>query len=132
MADGILWGAMALVVVTLVMRMFRGGKPASGERVSLREIHPYHCVSIESPASACVAARRLEGQRFLASEAPSLPLPGCSSLNCTCVYTHFDDRRHQVRRDRWSSKAQQSPSAEVERRSSGGRRRTDRLYDPAN
>ena len=61
----------------------------------------YHGVSVKTNGKyMCEAAFYLEGTRFLAHEAPSLPLIGCAdSRNCACVYKHFDDRRTSVRRD---------------------------------
>ena len=62
----------------------------------------YHGVSVKTNGRyLCEAAYYLEDSRFLAHEAPSLPLIGCvDSRNCTCVYKHFDDRRTgSVRRE---------------------------------
>lgn len=58
----------------------------------------FHCVAVRRGPSACSAARRLSGARFLAREAPLLPLPGCDALACQCRYLHFDDRREDERR----------------------------------
>lgn len=132
MAEGILWGALAIVVAMTMMRLFRRGKTEADERVALGDVHPYHCVGVTATSSACVAARKLQGQRFLANEAPRLPLQGCSSLDCTCVYAHFDDRRHHARRDPWSHQALAIEPEQVERRVSRGRRKTDGMYHPAN
>lgn len=132
MAETILWGALAVGIAMALMRLFGRGRGEAGGRSSVRDLHPYHCVAIESPATACAAARQLKGQRFLASEAPSLPLSGCSSLNCTCVYAHFDDRRHHVRRDAWAHRAIDLESPKDERRVLRGRRKTDDVYHPAN
>ena len=53
----------------------------------------YHAVSIKPGAYACRAANEIAGQRFLASEAPSIPLPGCTANECDCHFTHHNDRR---------------------------------------
>ena len=134
MAEGIVWGALALILVTAMVRFFDRSKPAPSEPVALRELHPYHCVSIKSASNACAVARRLEGLRFLAHEAPTLPLPGCSALNCTCTYAHHDDRRHHARRNIWSPRPQHgAPDAEgeLDRRATAGRRKTDGVFHPA-
>jgi hypothetical protein len=60
----------------------------------------YHAVGITPGPRCCAAARTLEGRRFLSREAPTLPLKGCTSGNCTCRYEHFDDRRKGPRRAR--------------------------------
>ena len=62
----------------------------------------YQGVSVKTNGKyMCEAAFYLEGTRFLAHEAPSLPLHGCAdSQKCRCVYKHFHDRRTGVvRRD---------------------------------
>ena len=61
----------------------------------------FHGASIDSRNQVmCNAAAELHGRRFLADEAPSLPLAACPTpSNCQCFYTHFDDRRTGLRRD---------------------------------
>ena len=53
----------------------------------------YHAVSIKPGAYACGEANEIAGERFLASEAPEIPLPGCTSSNCECHFVHHKDRR---------------------------------------
>ncbi len=61
----------------------------------------FHGVSIDSRNQVmCNAAAELHGRRFLADEAPRLPLDAClTPSTCHCVYKHFDDRRTGLRRD---------------------------------
>ena len=61
----------------------------------------FHGISIKTHGDfQCAAAIDLCGRRFLADEAPSLPLDGCADQqNCQCVYEHFDDRRTILRRE---------------------------------
>lgn len=135
MAEIILWCVAALVVVAAAMRLSGRGRAVAHEpeeRIVLRDMHPHHCVAITPCADACAAARRLQGLRFLANEAPRLPLPRCSSLNCSCVYAHFDDRRHHARRDPYLHPALEMSRVQEERRVSPGRRKTDGLYHPVN
>jgi hypothetical protein len=54
---------------------------------------PFPAVSVRCTGSSCEAAKALKGQRFLAKEAPGLPLRDCSSAHCTCKYAHHFDRR---------------------------------------
>jgi hypothetical protein len=61
-------------------------------RVSSRS-DAYHAVSIKPGAYACSAANEMAGERFLATEAPEIPLPGCQSSNCECHFVHHNDRR---------------------------------------
>lgn len=87
--------------------------------------NPYHAVSIQSPLNSCNAAREFEGQRFLSSEAPPLPLKGCRLATCTCRYAHHDDRRAGPRRASDVTRAQNQFFRGDERRRAGGRRITD-------
>ncbi len=61
----------------------------------------FHGVSIHAnPDIACDAARDLENVRFLADDAPMLPLGNCSNpAGCRCKYQHYDDRRTEARRE---------------------------------
>jgi hypothetical protein len=62
----------------------------------------FHAVSIRYGASACDAARALEGRRFLSSAAPKLPLPECDAPACKCRFKHHQDRRTgRERRNIW-------------------------------
>jgi hypothetical protein len=91
---------LLLVVGLLIAWLFyRQGLEKPKERKD-RRLSPaqkdrarYHAVSIKPGAYACSAANDIAGQRFLATEAPNLPLPGCDAAECECHFTHHDDRR---------------------------------------
>ena len=83
-------------------------EPATGRRA-----RSYHSVAIRYYGNAaCPAVRQfaiqptvstqtplfLETQRFLSSEAPLLPLVGCTETSCQCRYVHYADRRDRDRR----------------------------------
>lgn len=53
----------------------------------------WHAVVVHPGRKPCEAVRKIEDLRFLASEAPRLPLPGCDAVACSCRYRHYDDRR---------------------------------------
>jgi hypothetical protein len=55
-------------------------------------------VEIRTRRNACRAAHALEGQRFLAKDAPALPLTNCTSVQCSCVFSKLADRRTEGRR----------------------------------
>lgn len=90
---------LLLVVGLLVAWLFyRQGldRPAARQdrRISSpRNSADYHAVSIKPGAYACNEANEIAGQRFLATEAPEVPLPGCTSSNCECHFVHHNDRR---------------------------------------
>lgn len=85
----------------------------------------FHGVSIRpDKVSACEAARNLENLRFLADEAPMLPLSDCSNPSgCRCRYQHYDDRRTDARRE--SDIGLPMKDHPNENRSGAGRRVTD-------
>ncbi len=59
---------------------------------------PYGAVEIRTRGGACAAARALQDQRYLAAEAPSLPLPDCTAAQCSCAFVKLRDRRTDERR----------------------------------
>jgi hypothetical protein len=86
----------------------------------------WHAVAVVAPAHACEAARLLRGHRFLSGEAPRLPLECCPSPeHCQCTFRHFKDRRSGSRRG--TDRGEQITRRPMigERRSSGGRRKSD-------
>lgn len=58
-----------------------------------RQSENYHGVTISIDDKACHAVKQLSGKRFLASEAPQLPLADCNTQHCFCQYMHHPDRR---------------------------------------
>src|SRR5262245_15118646 len=44
----------------------------------------FSAVQIRARSGACRAAQSLRGQRFLAKDAPILPLPECKAERCSC------------------------------------------------
>ena len=91
---------LLLVVGLLIAWLFyRQGLDKPEERrdrrmsPALKDKSKYHAVSVKPGAYACSAANQIAGQRFLASEAPTLPLPDCDAAECDCHFIHHDDRR---------------------------------------
>jgi len=92
----------------------------------------FHAVSIKIGDRGCKAAKEMVGQRFLATAAPKLPLPGCDILDCSCTFAHYQDRRS--RRDRRSSFGTSALGGgtgafETEQRASKDRRTKDNFDD---
>ena len=64
------------------------------------KIEPWSAVRLVTHDTACARATALTSRRFLAREAPALPLKGCTrAAECNCLYKHFTDRRSGPRRD---------------------------------
>ena len=53
----------------------------------------YRGVSLHLGDHACECVCHVRGQRFLASDAPALPIYGCTNPECDCTYVHHEDRR---------------------------------------
>jgi hypothetical protein len=90
-----------------------------------RHDSPYHAVCVTAGHPSCEAAKQLGTLRFLAGQAPSLPLVGCTVRPCECRYSHYADRRSGL--DRRVEIGGKPPNGLEERRSNNGRRATDPL-----
>jgi hypothetical protein len=70
----------------------------------------YPGAAIAFREDACPAVRALNQTRFLAWEAPSIPLPRCDAETCKCHYVCYKDRR-QLQPDRRAAAAtEQDPT----------------------
>jgi hypothetical protein len=88
-------------------------------------VTPWSAVRLVTHGDACARATALREKRFLAREAPALPLKGCTLASaCNCMYRHYVDRRTGPRRDEEVS-GRRIVKAPVERRSARGRRGSD-------
>jgi hypothetical protein len=90
--------SLADVISSLLGRSRPVREPVKVTRAHYWLTNPYHAVGIEPGLNACDAVSRFVKQRYLAREAPSLPVQGCTERECTCHYKHFDDRRGAPRR----------------------------------
>lgn len=94
---------MATTFISRARGMFMAGsepKAAAPPKPTMKPLQNFHAVSVEPGRNCCHSARVLKGQRFLSREAPSLPLKNCMNDDCTCFYTHHEDRRESPRRAR--------------------------------
>jgi hypothetical protein len=86
----------------------------------------WHAVTVVLHDSSCAAAALCRNSRFLAREAPRLPLPGCSHPDeCRCTFKHHEDRRNGPRRTEDIGGALPADKPDVNRRKSRGRRARD-------
>ena len=134
------WGAYmntALIVIALLLLVgwlfMRGRQPKKTSAVKPRRPastskKSYHAVSIKFESRACMAAKTMEGERFLSGEAPRLPLPGCDIAECKCHFAHHKDRRvSNDRRNVFNSSGHSNATGkhEQERRGRKERRHDD-------
>ena len=93
---------LGIAVVLLLVWFFlsRRGKKAEPTEPLVDDApkSTYHAVSIKFDRNSCEAAQKMEGRRFLSSEAPRLPLPECDVPDCNCRFAHHPDRRSSTDR----------------------------------
>jgi hypothetical protein len=109
----------------LEVLMMRLGRKPSSPATSREPLRPFQAISIHRGVVACAMARKFSEHRFLAKDAPPLPLSGCTmSATCQCRYLKHRDRRGESRR-----LADFGVSTRLfdgrERRARGGRRKDD-------
>lgn len=76
----------------------RGGSRRPVARPILSKRNRYAAVTVQTDVIACAAVERYIGRRVLVSEAPSLPVPGCTAKTCECRFVKYPDRRAQRER----------------------------------
>jgi hypothetical protein len=121
-------GLVVLVLIFLFVRRKQSTpdkRPAAARPVKASASAEFHAVSLKFPASACSAAKSLEGKRFLSSAAPRIPLHDCDALECKCRFIHHQDRREgEDRRSPYSAGfAGETGKHPVEQRKSPDRRK---------
>ncbi len=95
------------------------------KRIDTSALRPFQAISINPGAPCCTSAKKVDKYRFLAKNAPQLPLSECTMrATCKCRYAKQDDRRSGTRRDGEFGLKSALFSAE-ERRRSKGRRKDD-------
>ncbi len=128
----ILW----VVVAALGYRFVRDARTAARtrerearrSRPPLSEHNKYHAVTIVQGRTACPASVQLNGRRFLSSEAPPLPLPGCATRPCHCRYVHHADRRADDRRFPFGVRKRGESTVSNERRKGDRRKSSDLAF----
>lgn len=98
--------------------------PAKASSAQPKPGQDWHSVTILSSFGACDAAKLLQDRVFLATDAPSLPLPECDHSSCRCRYEYLDDRRQEDRRSPYGeTHGAQIGSNDSNRRKPGNRRK---------
>jgi hypothetical protein len=112
-------------LLTRLLARLRGVPSVSTTPVT--KARPYQAVAVFRGNPCCALARRFDEHRFLAKDAPSLPLSGCSMpQKCTCRFLKFKDRRDVTPRRLMEFGASALLFAGKERRGVRGRRVSDR------
>ena len=121
---GLLLLLFVVIAVSVTLYWYRARSVVRPTAETQQKINPFHAVTVRYRKDACEAVRALKAKRFLAKEAPRLPLPNCTVKNCNCRFVHYEDRRDEERREG----IRRAQSNGVQRRSQRDRRRTER-YD---
>jgi hypothetical protein len=116
---------MKLRLPTWLSTLFERDEPKQHWTPAVRRAptSAYHAVSIRPGLVCCQASKTFGNMRFLVGKAPRIPLPECNSPSCTCVYTHYSDRRSGS--DRRVTLADPTSPGGYNRRVNRGRRSTD-------
>jgi hypothetical protein len=72
--------------------------PRSSPQPSAKAGGRFGAVQIRPRGNACRAAHLLGKHRFLAKNAPALPLRECTAARCACTFSKLPDRRTEGRR----------------------------------
>jgi hypothetical protein len=105
-----------------------GSRPKSDRDLAGKKLKtrpPWHAVSIAPGPGACRNAELNVKKRWLAAEAPRLPLSGCDAATCDCRYIHHSDRRAKSRRQIDREYFGRYFDGEEQRQGTRGRRSTD-------
>lgn len=94
---GVLAAASAGAVCWLVARR-EAPRPAQPRAPRAKVGGRFSGVQIRPRHGACRAAQLLQGHRFLAKDAPALPLRECKAARCSCTFSKLPDRRSDGRR----------------------------------
>lgn len=110
----------------MAFKFLQSFKRASNDHTCDAPVDSWRSVEVLCGSDPCKPARAAQGTRYLAAEAPFLPLRDCDrSANCGCRYRHYSDRRAGPRRDADVGFRSSVFSDQPKRRSNEGRRKDD-------
>ncbi len=129
----IAFSIIAIIILVVSILLFRRTRattkkrPAVPDRLGkVQSDARFLAVSLENLSGACAAAYAIEGERFLLSAAPRIPLPECDAPVCNCHFVHHNDRRQgSNRRQGWTGSVGDSGGTMKEQRDGGNRRNND-------
>lgn len=102
-------------------------KPSlASQRRALNPESQFRCVEIRTSSTACLAARKYKGQKFLMEQAPVLPLNACTNHRCDCRFVRYNDRRMQDRRTPLAVASQIINNGQLNAENNDRRKYTDR------
>jgi len=97
------------------------------QKMQLKRISEYQpFILLRISRCGCKTSIHQMDNTFLISEAPILPLAGCTSTDCRCAYEGIVDRRKNKSR-RFRVERRRAFRQDLERRANHGRRKSDLL-----
>jgi hypothetical protein len=93
-----LLAALAVAAAAALRLVARRPVPAPGPPPTVKAGGRFGAVQIRPRGKACRAAHLLAKHRFLAKDAPALPLRECTAARCACTFSKLPDRRTDGRR----------------------------------
>ena len=120
-----LGGLLVITVAWLIVHVRQNKTATEAEAMPKPKTQgEFHAVAIKYSEDACDAAKAMTGRRFLASEAPELPLKKCDFDDCRCKFSHYQDRRSTAdRRTPFAHQGKTETTGTFEREK---RKKTDR------
>ncbi|MET0986414.1 MAG: hypothetical protein ABW034_13500 [Steroidobacteraceae bacterium] len=119
-------GSQTSLLQRLLTRL-QGAKGSEQPARAASKPRPFQAVAVFRGVPCCELARRFSEHRFLAKDAPSLPLPSCTMPHkCTCRFLKFTDRRESMQRRLMDVGIGNQMFGGRERRAVRGRRTNDR------
>jgi len=86
-------------LLSVLLERLRRPQTAPPSGTPAAPLRRFQAISIYRGVTACDAARKFSEHRFLARDAPPLPLSGCTMRErCQCKYSKHRDRRGESRR----------------------------------
>lgn len=119
--------AILLIVIGVTGYLLKKDRQPA-QRRGRQPVNRYRAVAVRHQLLSCRAVQALDGKRFLASEAPSLPVRGCDIWPCRCRYEHLSDRRVEERRSLYGSRRNLVPHSVTADRRRSDRRRPRQSY----
>jgi hypothetical protein len=125
------WLLLVMAIVAIAFFLMRGRSRAAAQ--AKQNIKPFAAKRFVADTHTCDAAKVFNGKRFLASEAPKLPLAECSDpALCRCKYRDISDRRdNDERRSIVGALSREMPIGDdrTNRRAGRERRKEDISFD---
>ncbi len=127
------WIIISIILFFFTLLWYRRSRTISSTKISApaqeKQSKQYQAITINPCSHACEAIHWIKDKRYLASEAPQLPINMCTNTKrCGCQYNHHNDRRSGTENRRLSSAAITNSFSFDDKRSSNRKDRRKNTY----